>query len=126
MGNQEPTEETTRGYQTARNQTLRDVETSYDSIALGFPPHQIPQRPNMPSPRGLGTDRDPNHPAPIQRRRGQVRSPRAVDPLAPAQRVLVQRRPVQTPGIVTDADRLQGHRGEHLPAGGTTDLFGQP
>ena len=43
-------------------QASNDVETSYDSTALGFPPHQIPQRPHMPSLRGLGTDRDPNHP----------------------------------------------------------------
>ena len=60
MGNQEFTEGTTRGYQTAVNQALRDVETSYDSIALGFPPHQIPQRLDIPSLRGLGTNRDPN------------------------------------------------------------------
>src|SRR5262249_43996182 len=97
-----------------------------DSDALRLPTDQAPERLDMPSLRRLGTDRDPDHPAPIQGRRGQVGSPRAVDPLAPAQGVLVHRGPLQARGLMTDADRLKGHRGEHPPAGGGSDLFGQP
>jgi len=87
---------------------------------------QSPQRLDV---RALGrfrSDRNPNHPAPVQHRLGQVSGSGSVDSANPGEGMGIQCLSLQAGQLVTDANRLQGNRSQPDPIGSGIDLLRQP
>ena len=74
----------------------------------------------------LGADRDPDHPAIVQDRRGQIGTTRAVDAIGPGEGVRVKFLPIEPRRFVADADGLQRHRRQHAPGRCRAHLVGKP
>ena len=84
-----------------------------DSLSLF--PHQRPQRFDVAALGQLAADRDAHHPAVVENGGREIGAAGAVDAIAPAGRVPIERFARQPIGLVADADRLQIHRREDAP-----------